>query len=761
MNELKIVGRREPKIDGADKVTGLAKFVDDINLPRMLWGAILRSPYPHAKIVNIDTSKAKRIAGVKAVITAADTPMKKYLHMGPPRDDKLPLQSEKVRYIGDEVSAVAAEDKETALEALNHIKVQYEELPAVFDPEEAMQDGTIQIHQGKANNIAATINWNFGNVEQGFEQADLIIEDRFLTPAQSHCILEPHGTVAAFSNDGRLTVWTSTQSPYFIRKELAHVLDMDLHNVRIMEIHGAGAFGARSKMCEDEAIAAYLARESGCPVKIILTRDEEMCTTRIRHPFIIYLKTGFQADGKLLARQIKVIVDNGAYNHYGPAIMGFSGMISSSLYNVANVKFEGNLVYTNKQYGGPYRGFGSPQVTFAIESHMDEAARQLGIDPAAIRLLNSSKPGDITACGWKITSCGMKECIEAVKSKIDWDGPKRIGRGKGIACSIHAGGGSRTFPDGDYSSAIVHVSEKGKVTLFTGVSDTGTYITTVLCQIVSEILTVPMQDIRCFSMDTAITPTDFGSWASKTAFLAGNAVKIAVEDVKKQLIGAAALMLKADPSELILKDGSICHSRNPEKNITIGEAVSNCSLKVGKFIVGSGCYDSPTEMLNRSTGFSNVSAAYSFAAHAVEVEVNKKTGKVEILKVIAAHDVGRALNLTAVEGQIQGAIAQGIGFALYEEQIYQDGRVLTSHLRDHRPVTFTDMPSIETIIVETNDPEGPFGAKGVGEIGTVSVAAAIASAVYNAVGIRARELPIKPEALLTQLRVGLAGNDCN
>lgn len=751
MNELKIVGKPEAKIDAIDKVTGSARFVDDICLPGMLWGAVLRSPYPHAKILNIDTSKAVQLPGVRAVITAADTPMKKYLHMGPALSDKLPLQSETVRYIGDEIAAVAAVDKETALEAIKLIGVDYQELPAVFDPEQAMKDEAVQIHQGKANNIGATINWNFGNVDYGFEISDLILEDRFLTPAQSHCILEPHGTVASFSSDGRLTIWTSTQSPYFIRKELAHVLDMDEHDVRIMETHSAGGFGARSKVCDDEAIAAFLARKTGCPVKVVLSRDEEMCTTRIRHPYIIYLKTGFSADGKLLARQIKAIVDNGAYNHYGAAIMGFSGMASSSLYRVANVRYEGNLVYTNKQFGGPYRGFGNPQVTFAIESHMDEAARRLGIDPVEIRLLNCTQPGDTTANGWKITSCGMKECIEAAKKQIDWDAPKQAGRGKGIACLIHAGGGSRTFPDGDYSASIIQVSDKGKINLFTGVSDTGTYITTVLCQIASEILSVQMSDIHCFSMDTLTTPTDFGSWASKTAFLAGNAVKLAAEDAKKQLMETAAEILDEQPSNLVFVNGTIC-SLNHKKCISIGEAVIKCPSKVGRFIIGRGHYESPTEMLDRATGFANVSAAYSFAAHAVEVEIDKKTGRVNIIKLVAAHDVGRALNLNAVEGQLDGSIAQGIGFALYEEQMYQNGRVLTSHLRDHRPLTFTDMPAIETIIIETCDPEGPFGAKGVGEPGTVPVAAAIAAAVYDAVGVRIKELPIKPERLLASIK---------
>lgn len=750
MNTFKLIGKREPKIDSNEKITGSAKFVDDINFSRILYGAILRSPFAHARIKKIDISKAKNIDGVRAVITADDTALIKYIHMGEPRSDKFPLQKDIVRYIGDEIAAVAAIDKETAIEALKLIDVDFEELPSYFDPEESIKDGAYQIHEGRDNNIGAKIHWKFGDVEKGFMEADLVLEDRFTTPAQSHCIIEPHGTIASFE-DGKLTVWTSTQSPYFIRKELSKILQLELSNVRIMETHGAGAFGARSKVCEDEAIAALLSRETGCPVKIILTREEEMCTTRIRHPYIIYLKSGFRKDGTLIARELRAIIDNGAYNHYGPAIMGYSGMTTCSHYNVANVKYDGYLVYTNKQYGGPYRGFGSPQATFAMESHMDEAAKKLELDPVTIRLLNMNKSGDTTVCGWQITSCGLKECIESVAEKVKWNEPRKPWQGKGISCSIHAAGGSRTFADGDYSSAIIHLNDQGSVHLFTGVSDTGTYITTVLCQIIGESLGIPMHKIKCTSMDTDTTPTDFGSWASKTAFLAGNAVILAVESLKKQLIESAAIILKEKSDNLHIVNGLIKHKEKDDFSIEFGEAVSKSKSKIGRILIGSGHYESPTEMLNRETGFANISAAYSFAAHAVEVEIDPETGLLNIKRIIAAHDVGRALNLNAVEGQIEGAVAQGIGFALYEEQIYKDGRVLTNHLRDHRPVTFLDIPPIETIIVETNDPNGPFGAKGIAEIGTVSVAAAVASAVYDATGIRITELPIKPEKLMESI----------
>ena len=744
------VGSRVLKIDGEEKVRGSARFVDDLTLPGMLIGAILRSPHPHARIRGIDTTRARRLPGVKAVITAADTPGIKYVHMGPPLDDRLPLQSEKVRYVGDEVAAVAAVDESTAVYALSLIDVDYEELEPVFDPEDALVS-SVTVHDDKPGNIAARVEWVFGDPEAAFAGAHLVLEDRFTTQGQSHCVLEPHGTIAEFSA-GSLTVWTSTQSSYFVRKELAHVLGLGEHQVRVMAVHCAGAFGGRSKICDDEAIAAVLSKVSGRPVKIILTREEEITTSRVRHPFIIYLKSAFGPDGRLVARDVRVVNDNGSYNNVGPAISGYAGMVAASLYRVRDVRYEGLTVYTNKQFGGPYRGFGSPQMTFALETHMDEAAYRLNIDPAEIRIRNSNLPGDTTACGWHITSCGLKECIDTVKQAIEWQKPSEKGRGKGLACTIHVGGGARIFRDGDFSSAVVQIDLKGHAVVFSGVVDVGTWITTSLCQIVSDVLCVPMDRVSCVSMDTATTPADLGSWGSKTAFMAGNAAKRAAEDARQQLLDSAAVLLDAPVEFLSVEDGAIVSTLDRSVSLTIEEAVAGSGERVGTCVLGRGHYDSPTELINRVTGIANISATYAFGAHAFEVEVDEATGVVRVLRVVAAHDVGRPLNPIAVEGQIEGAVAQGIGFALCEEQRYQEGRVQNTSLHDQRPVTSLDVPPIDVRIVLSDEEEGPFGAKGVGESGLIPCAPAIANAVFDAVGVRFRDLPLTPERVLAALQ---------
>lgn len=368
MSEYAIIGKRLPKIDSIEKVTGEAKFCNDLVFPNMLFGKILRSPYPHAEIISIDTTKAKTLSGVEAVITAEDTPKIKYVHLGGIHEDKFPLADKRVRYIGDEVAAVAAVNEEVAKKAIKLIRIKYKILPTVFNPEDAIKPGAPLIHDDKPNNIAAQNIKEFGNVEEAFQQSDFIFEDRYELPAQAHCCIEPRSCVAMFDQKGNLKIWTSTQSPYFVQKELAHILNIPLTKVRVMEVHVGGGFGSRSKVCEDEGICAFLAQKTGKPVKITLTREEEFTTTRIRHPMIIHLKTGVKKDGTLMVRQAKIITDNGAYNHMGPAVTGVAGAIIASLYRVPNVKYELLTVYTNKHFGGPFRGYGNPQATFAIES---------------------------------------------------------------------------------------------------------------------------------------------------------------------------------------------------------------------------------------------------------------------------------------------------------------------------------------------------------------------------------------------------------
>ena len=749
MQEFSVVGKRLPRIDAVDKVMGKARYTTDITLPGMLFGKILRSPHAHARILRIDTTRAGKLSGVRAVITAKDTLGIKYVHAGPPFQDKDVLAPDKVRYVGDEVAAVAADSEEIAEHALTLIDVAYEVLPALFDPEEAMRPCAPRIHDAE-NNITMRGLRNYGDVDKAFDESDHVFEDRFVTQAVAHCCMEPHGSVASFDPKGNLTVWTPTQSPYFVQKELAVVLGMTPSKVRVMEVPVGGGFGARSKICEDEAICALLAKKTGRSVKITLTRKEEFSTTRTRHPMIIRLRTGVARDGTLTARHVKIVTDNGAYNHMGPPVMGYGALASASHYRVPAVRLETYLVYTNKQYGGPFRGYGGPQVIFAIESQLDMIADRLGIDKLEIRLKNCHRPGEVTACGWRISSTGFEECLRKAAQRIGWEEKKKHpvrGRGIGIAGMMHVSG-AKVYTDGDFSSAQVNLFEDGSAAVFSGTTDMGQGSTTVLAMIAAEELGLDLDDIHMVTMDTDLTPIDLGSWASRIAFVGGNTIRKACQDVKRQIFEVAAKKLECNPDDLVLKDRKISVVGSPDRSVPVGEAILESPNRVGKMLTGKGHYDPPSELINRQTGVANISAAYSFAAQAVEVEVDEETGKTRVVRVVAAHDVGRAINPDIVEGQIEGAILQGIGYALTEGMIYdQDGRAENTNFLDYKILYSEDSPKIETHIIETDDPEGPYGAKGVGEPGLIPTAPAIANAIDDAVGVRIKELPILQEKL--------------
>ena len=758
MEEFSVIGKPLPQLNAKDKVMGTAAYSDDLTFPRMLYGKILRSPHPHAKIISIDTSKAEKVPGVKLAVTGADTPQIMFMHSDFPFEDKLPLQLTKVRYVGDEVAAVAAISEEIAEEAIHLINVNYELIAPIFDPEVAMKEDAPQIHTGKKNEIIQ-IKREFGDTDGAFKTADLVVEDIFETPAVSHCIMEPRCSVARIDEQGVLNIYSSTQSPYNVRKEIAHVLDIPVSKVRIMEINVGGGFGARSKVCEDEAITALLALKTGCPVKIAFSREEELTTTRTRLPFKIWIKQGVKKDGTLLARSVRVIADKGAYCHLGPAILGHVGGLVASFYRVPNVKYEGHLVYTNKHFGGPFRGFGAPQVTFAIESQMDSIAEKLSLDPVSLRIKNSNRSGDITPSGWKITSCGFEECIQKAVDQSNWnkirDQKKKgdVVQGIGIACGIHLSG-AKIFPEGDYSGSIVKIFEDGFVTIYKSSTDMGTWSNTIAAQIVAEALGISLEKVRVISMDTETTPIDSGSFASKVTFIHGNAAKKAAEIVREKLLGTVADSLEIGKEDLQVKEGEVFVKGTPTLSMTYGEAVKKSKDRICNYVSGEYHYDPPSELINRQTGISNISAAYTFAAQVAVVEVNKRTGQVQVKGYFAAQDVGRAINPLAVEGQLQGAILQGIGFALSEKYVYNDGTVLNANFTDYKMPTVKDTPLVEnmrTIIIETNDPEGPFGAKGVGELPLNPTAAAISNAIYNAIGARFKALPIVPEEILEAL----------
>lgn len=759
--DLSVVGKRVRNKDGPAIATGQALYTSDLRIPGMLEGKVLRSPYPHARIISLNTQKAEALPGVLGVVTANDTPKKRYLYLGIDYADRLPLADSKVRFTGEEVAAVVALDEETAEEALGLIDVKYEPLQAIYDPVEAMQPGTALIHDDKENNIASHGSRTFGDPDNAFAMAAVVVEGEYQTQPVQHCCMEPYCSIAQWTLDGFLDIWTSTQAPFYIQKEVAHVLDLDPNRIRVRRTFVGGGFGGRSKVAETEAIAVLLARKVlGRPVRIRLSRSEEFEVRTARVPMRIKLRTAADEEGRLLARDMTVVADNGAYNHCAPSVAAVAATKAYALYRVPNVRSEHYTVYTNKHTMAQMRGFGGPQAVFAIEAQMDEIAEKLGLDPYELRLKNALEPNETLINGWQVTSCGMKECIERVAEAIDWK--KRIhkikGRGVGMACVIQGSGG-RWYKDGDYSSAIIRVGHDGIVFLETGAVDIGQGASTTLAQVAAESLGSNVNNIKTVTMDTDRTPSDMGAFASKTAFLAGNAVRVAALDAREQLLAYAADLLEVDQAELyIAHDYVFIVGDSPERCMPINDLVLENPSRIGRHIVGKGFWESRnTELFNRKTGYGNTCSTYLFGAHAAEVEVDETTGQVRVIRVIAAHDVGRAINPTVVEGQIEGGVSQGLGYALMEEQAWDEqGRVVTNKFMLHKIPTALDMPEIVPIIVETTDPLGPYGAKGVGEPAMTASPAAIANAIFDATGARITSLPITPEKVLDALQKKLS-----
>jgi 4-hydroxybenzoyl-CoA reductase alpha subunit len=760
--DYQVVGKRVPRLDALSKAVGDLRYVSDLQLPGILVGKVLRSPLPHAKILHIDISKAIRVTGVKAVITAEDTPCKKFC-MNPAWANNMLLQNEKVRYVGDQVAAVAAVDEETALEALSLIQVDYEPLPAVFDPEEAMRPGAPQIHR-EENNIALHSVRNFGDVDKGFEGADYICEGSYSSPPVAHCCMEPRGCVADYERSGRLTVWSTTQTPHPLREELSEVLGLPQSKVSVFQAPVGGAFGARMGMDPIDGIAAILSMKSQRPVKVINTREEEFLSSRIRYPMRIWIKSGARKNGRLIAREIKVITDNGAYNHEGQYIMGNAGSKLAQLYSVPNIRYEGFLVYTNNVYGGAFRGYGNPQITFAMETQLDQIAEALNMDPVEIRLINANQPDSITASGCKITSCGLAECIKTVAENARWR-DKKTGkkentpshrRGIGLACMIHGGSGVKFFwgKDCNFSSAIIKINTDGSVDLLTGSAELGQGSNTTLAMIAAEELGVSLSDMNVINGDTDTTPPCAGAWGTRQTFTAGNAVRGAASEAKRQLFEIVSGLLEASIQDLEAKDGKIFVKGTSAKYVTVGEAASESWRNRGTPIVAKSVNVDPwCSQPDLKTGYGNVSSAYAFAAQAAEVEVDMETGLVNVIHFWCAHDVGKVINPIGAECQIEGGvISMGVGYALMENLVLQGGGVQNTNFADYKIPTMLDSCGVNTYLIETIDEHGPFGAKGLGEPSMIPTCAAIANAIYDAVGVWVPELPITPEKVLKAIR---------
>jgi len=743
MEEYSVIGQRLPLKESAEKVTGSAIYTRDIKLPGMLYARILRSPIAHAKVLRVDTSKAEALPGVKAVISKNNAPrIKVPVTFGGARDKV--LFDDKVRYVGDELAAVAATDESIAEEALDQIEVKFEEIKPVFDPEDAMKHGVSLLHEDKNGNIALKMAIQEGDVELGFIEADYLFEETFRTQSQRHVSLEPHCCVADFDMSGNLTVWSSTQLPHFIKELLAEYLDMPISKVRVIKPNIGGGFGGKLDMLVEHT-CALLARIAGLPVKIVLTPEEMFASSVARIASIIKTKIGVKRDGSLTAMDFHVIDNVGAYLYKsGTMAVRLNALIRS--YKCPNVNFEGYGVYTNIACAGAMRGYGAPQAFFALESIMDAVAERLDIDPVELRLKNFRGVGDEAMSGKPLKTCGLPECLTKGAELIEWSqrnkskqSENKIKRGLGVACFTHLIG-PRPGKIRDNSTAFVKLNTDGTVHLIAGGADLGTGSNTTLAQIVAEVLGVKIDDIEVTAGDTGSAQFDSGAFASRTLYMCGLAAREAAADAKQQLLTFASEKLDIPVELLEMKNRSVYSRVNPENKLLLKDITSEASERV----------DGKVQTFLGKASCGNSGYGQSFGAEFAEVAVNIETGTVKVIKIVAALDVGKAINPMIVEGQIEGAVQMGLGFALTENPVLtkREGQTVNCNFAEYMLPTSLDMPEIDVVLIETDEPSGPFGAKGVGEPPVLGIAPAVANAIYNATGARLTKLPMTPDGVL-------------
>ena len=784
--QYRVVGKQIPRVDANVKATGQAEFTVDVVLPRMLHGKILRSPYPHAKILGIDTSRAESVPGVKAVIIGKDIGAVRFSFIDTPRypADQSPLAIDKVRFIGEEVAAVAAVTEDIADEALRLIRVKYEELPAVFDPEEAIKDGAPRIHDkiipntttawedfgvtrearpyDAVNNISNQTLITVGDIKQGFRESDYIREDRFEIPSTAHVALEPHVAVASFDSSGKLDVWLSHMGYEHKRFWLAKTLGLPISKVRVHKTYVGGAFGGKISLFPYEFLAAYLSKKTGQPVKIVLSRNEVLSTCYTSHRFIVNVKTGVKKNGTLMAQHLKIIDDVGAYRYSSPTALYLAHVFRHAIYNIPHVKHEGTGVYTNKLPTGPKRGHGSPEISFAVESQLDIIANEIGIDPVELRLKNLRKKGDVLPNGDKLESYGLPETIRQAVQSSNWKKKRgnqpNIGMGIGVASMFS---GAHNYPFG--SAAIVKLNPDGRFSVFTGQTELGQGADTAMAQIAAEELGLTVSDIVVISGDSELCPYDIGNWLSAGIYVSGQAVRKAAADAMRQLFAYAAEALHTKVDELAIGEGRIYMETQPDRAVSFVELYKyGIQIKGGDPIIGKGYTKAVPDVGFWGGSFKGTAAlskgggrftdAYGFAVAAAEVEVDKTTGKVKVMGITVADDCGTDINPLNVKIQLESQAVMAVGDALFEEVIIQQGRVINPTLADYKIPTVLDVPKLTTISVQDYEAKGPFGAKEVGETARAAAIVALANAIGNAIGSRIYSLPITPEKILEALR---------
>jgi 4-hydroxybenzoyl-CoA reductase alpha subunit len=761
--EFRVIGQRLRRTDGLAKSTGRTVYTDDISLPGMLHGKILRSPHPHARILSIDVSKALDLEGVHAIVTGQDMPV--LYGIIPWTRDEYPLCVDKVRYIGDGVAAVAAVDEETASAAIELIDVEYEVLPFYLDPIDAAAHADTPIHEskkpGRNGNISKHVRLEFGEVDALMDECDVVVEGEYFFEGTTHTAIEPHCAIGFFDSSQKLTVWSATQVPHYLHRELARVLELDVAKVRVIQPPVGGAFGGKSEPFDLEFCVAKLAMITGRPVKILYTREEVFYAHRGRHPMFMRYTTGASRDGQIKAADAKTVLDGGGYSSFGLVTTYYSGQLITAPYRMESYRFESVRVYTNKPCCGPKRGHGSVQPRFAIEVQLDKLAEALGIDPIELRRRNLLGPESQTVNEFRVTSNGFRECLEAVERASGWREKYRAlpyGRGVGVAGSCYISGTNYPiYPNDMPQSAVqLQVDRSGRVAVFCGASEIGQGSDSMLAYIVAEELGVPPDYVRVLSADTDLTPVDLGAYSSRVTFMCGNACIDAARKIKEKVRIAVSEEWLCRPKHVAFAGGWAFNALDTDLKMPISAAFNRTEAKFGA-LGATGSYNTPEDIHGDYRGGTiGASPAYSFTAHVADVEVDPETGFVQVAKIWIAHDCGRALNPVLVEGQMEGSAYMGFAEAIMEEHIFKEtGLHNAPSLLDYKIPTSLDTPELEALVIESLDPEGPYGAKEAGEGPLHPAIPAIANAIYDAVGVRMDRLPFSPPRVWKALQLRL------
>jgi 4-hydroxybenzoyl-CoA reductase subunit alpha len=761
----RVVGKPFRKVDARAKCTGQTRFADDIVLPRMLFAKLLRSPVPHALIKRIDVSKALKLPGVLAVITGKELPIP--YGILPVSQDEHALCIDKVRFIGDPVAAIAAIDEDTAFDALDLIEVEYERLESIASIDDGLANDKPRIHEyGDGVNVHKKVSLEFGDIDQGFAEADLVREDAFFYEGNTHLPLEQHAAVAVLDPDEKLTLWSATQTPHYVHRALAKVLEMPASRIRVIATPNGGGFGGKSDPFNHEIVVAKLAMLTGRPVKITLTREEVFYCHRGRHPVLMWLKTGVTNDGAITAMHFRSFLDGGAYGSYGVASTFYTGALQTVTYDVPRYKFEGLRVFTNKPPCGPKRGHGTPQPRFALEVQIDKLAEQLGLDPLEMRKRHLVKPNTVTANYLRVGSIGLGECLDKVAEASHWKNRFRklpYGKGIGIACSSYiCGAGLPIYWNNmPHSGVQLRLDRQGGVCVMCGSIDIGQGSDSILAYIVAEVLGIDPFDIRVITADTDLTPVDLGSYSSRVTLMTGHAALQAAERARELLALAAGEKLDIPVECISFADGRVFDVEDADRGMSFAEAIQLAESKFGT--IGTvGSYTPPRSPGKYKGAGVGPSPAYSYSAAVCEVDVDPETGIVVVERVWIAHDIGKSINPALVMGQVEGSVYMALGEALMEEMAYRGNRNVVHKfpsMLEYKSPTTLEMCDVKTILVEDPDPNGPFGAKEVGQGPLLPVPPAVVNAIYDAVGIRIDEVPATPEKVLTAIRAKAQGKE--